>query len=450
MRVLVVQTNTYPLLGPTPLGAALVAMRLEQAGHDVRFVDLMYEERPTETALRAASEHAPELCCFSIRNRDNMSPSRYFDPIPSIGELVREVKAATGAPALIGGAAFTTFPAQILEAVAADYGLAGDDLEPIAHLVESLAAGEADLETPGLVWRDDAGAIHQNPYRLVGYAGVRFDCHRFLDFDRYRKGYWQAAVVTRTGCPEQCLYCDTHVTFGDRFRLRDPALVAEELLALKRTGKVRSVFLVDDGFNRPLDHAKEVLREILRQGAQLTLQSIFDPGEADREFFELFRRAGGLMVTVFAESLSDPVLAALKKPFGYAEIERDCAELRRAGIAAMIMPTFGSPGETRETVDETLARLPRLKASYVDFSIGWRLQPKTGLFARAVEEGLVEADDDLFAPHFYVSPRVEASWIEERIRRYRRRHPLRHLRMAPMIWRTVTERPWRRGPELPA
>ncbi len=207
---------------------------------------------------------------------------------------------------------------------------------------------------PGLVYRGNSGKIVENPFQIVGYRNVIFDNWDFIDFKAYRKGWWQAGVITRTGCPEHCAYCDTFHTFGSKFILREPSDVAEDLLTLKRTKKVRSVFLVDAGFNRPLDHAKEVLCEIVRRGAQLQLHAIFDPGTCDDEFLCLFRRAGGASFTLFVESLSDVVLRELNKPFGVAEVLRDTAAMRRAGVDFLFMPSLGNPGETHETVQGDL------------------------------------------------------------------------------------------------
>jgi len=447
MRVLFTQTNTYPLLYPLPVGPALVAQRLQRDGHEVRFVDLMRERDPVATARQAAQEFRPDLACFSVRNRDNMMQSRYFDPMPGIAAVVRTVRDAAPVPSLLGGTAFTTFPKRVLDALGADYGIAGDDLEPISRFVGSLAAGSPDLGTPGLVYRNAGGTVIENPFRIVGYRHVAFDHHAFVDRARYRRGFWQAAVVTRTGCPEHCAYCDTFHTFGREFILRDPGAVAEEILAMKRAGTARSVYLVDAGFNRPLEHAKEVLREIIRRGAQVRLYGILDPGPADREFFRLFRRAGGSMFTVFAESLADPVLQELGKSFRVADILRDAQTMREEGIGFMFMPTFGSPGETRETVAETLRLLPALKPIFCDANMGWRIQPRTPLRERAVREGLIRADDDCWEPHFYISPETPKDWLEAELRAFRRRHPFLSWRIVPFMAREMVGRPWKRGPE---
>jgi len=109
----------------------------------------------------------------------------------------------------------------------------------------------------------------------------------------------------------------------------------------------------------------------------------------------------------------------------------------------MFMPTFGGPGETRDTVAETLRLVPELAPSMCDFGIGWRIQPGTPLRDRAVAEGLLAADDDCFEATFYVSPATPREWIAEQIAVFKRRHRLLALNAAPFAWRVMTTRPWR-------
>jgi hypothetical protein len=150
---------------------------------------------------------------------------------------------------------------------------------------------------------------------------------------------------------------------------------------------------------------------------------------------------------VFAESLADPVLHELGKPFTLEDVHRDLTLLREEKVAFTIRPTFGSPGETPETVAETFRQMTALKPPMMGFRVGWRIQPRTPLFARAVAEGLLAADDDCYEARFYVSPATPKHWIRKQIRSYRLRHPFAYLRFVPFVLRVFGELPWRRGPE---
>ncbi len=439
MNILFVQSNTNRALMPLPIGPAMVAHRLLNDGHHVRFLDLMGEAAPEERLLEAAREHQPDLVCCTIRNRDNQWMRRYHDPLPEIRDLLRALRSVSTAPLLLGGTAFTTFPARMLDFLEADFGIAGDNLDNISRFVRSLANGSPDRQTPGLVHREN-GVIHRNPFAIAGYPHVDFGFHRYIERERYKRCYWDEVVITRCGCPERCAYCDTHVTFGRDFILRDVEDVVDEMQYLKQERGARSVFLVDAGFNRPLDHAKRILETMIQRKLSLQLYGIVDPGPTDAEFYRLFRRAGGVGFTMFAESLADPVLAALGKSFTASDVFRDAALMRKAGVGFMFMPTFGSPGETRDTVRETLRLAPSLRALFVECGIGWRIQPDTPLRLRAIEEGLVDEADDLWDAKFYISPETPVEWLEQQLRRFRWTHPFLWAPIVPFLLKRGLQR----------
>jgi radical SAM superfamily enzyme YgiQ (UPF0313 family) len=364
---------------------------------------------------------------------------RYHDPLPEIRDLLRSLRSVSTAPLLLGGTAFTTFPARMLDFLEADFGIAGDNLDNISRFVRSLANGSPDRQTPGLVHREN-GSIHRNPFAIAGYPHVDFGFHRYIERERYKRCYWDEVVITRCGCPERCAYCDTHVTFGRDFILRDVEDVVDEMQYLKQERGARSVFLVDAGFNRPLDHAKRILETMIQRKLSLQLYGIVDPGPTDAEFYRLFRRAGGVGFTMFAESLADPVLAALGKSFTASDVFRDAALMRKAGVGFMFMPTFGSPGETRDTVRETLRLAPSLRALFVECGIGWRIQPDTPLRLRAIEEGLVDEADDLWDAKFYISPETPVEWLEQQLRRFRWTHPFLWAPIVPFLLKRGLQR----------
>ncbi|HEX9114803.1 MAG TPA: B12-binding domain-containing radical SAM protein [Anaerolineae bacterium] len=436
MNVLIIYTNTYRMLAPAPLGASLVAARLRRAGHRVQLLDLMFSRRPSRAAAEAVRDFRPDLIAFSIRNVDNQSSLYPYDPLPGLESIVAAARAVSPAPALLGGTAFTTFPVQYLARLGAEYGICGDDLEPIVRFVDSLAAGAPDWETPGLVYRA-GGAVHRNPFTLRGYAGVGFEGWDLLDVRRYRQAptvMWDVGLVARTGCPFHCVFCDTFRTFGNQWVLRDPQQVAEEAGQVARLG-ARRVFLADAGFNRPLGHAKAVLEALIRAGVRLRLTMIFEPGEMDAEFAALFRRAGGMDAMVFAGSLVDEVLAAGRKPFRVEDVLRGSQILKQAGVLTALFLTFGGPGETMATAARTYAVAGALQPAYSMVDYGLRIQPGTALQRMAVAEGLLAPDDDCFRPVTYCSPATPVEKLRPLVKGY-------EAGLARRSWRAL---PWMAG-----
>ena len=86
-----------------------------------------------------------------------------------------------------------------------------------------------------------------------------------------------------------------------------------------------------------------------------------------------------------------------------------------AGITRDGFLMLGVPGETRESVAESLEVADSLGLSVLKITIGVRIYPHTPLARQAVAEGVVGADDDLLQPRFYIAREVDG-WVQEAVR----------------------------------
>ncbi len=438
MRIMVVYTNRNRMLCPAPIGALLVAHRLRQAGHQVTFVDLMHEKEPAKRLAAALAETSPELVCFSIRNVDNQMMAELDRPLDEIVPLATLVKQHTKAPLLLGGTAVTTFPVQIRALLGADYAYAGDDVEPIVQFVNSLRHGAPDLTVPGLVY-ENAGGVHRNPYTIRGYHGMKWGGHEWVSLKAYRKGYYDCGVVTHSGCPHGCSFCDAHRSFGRDYVLREVRQVVAEIAELKSRHKARSLWLVNSGVNRPLDYGKELMARLIEAKLGLFFGCIIEPGEFDAEMARLMYRAGCSAPMLFGSTLADSVLERNQPHYRSADVVNAARLLHEAKMGCMLGLMFGAPGETLDTVQHTLELAREIKPIMTITGVGFRVQPETPLRQIAVDQGVIAADDDCFQAKFYVSPDSPVEGIRERIAAHRRADRGAQWRMAKFVLGSVRE-----------
>jgi radical SAM superfamily enzyme YgiQ (UPF0313 family) len=432
MRILLVNTNSFRYLSPPPLGLAYLSAALKEHGHQPHLLDLMFEKHP-ERALNAALDDVdPSLVGFSIRNLDNQSMLVLRNPLPAVRGLVALAR-ARGVTTVLGGTAFTTMPVEMLEYMEADYGIAGEGETGLPQLADDLTRdGRASADVAGLVWRDRS-TIRARPAVITGYGGARRADFAAIDWRRYRRTHCPPApgIVIKTGCPYSCAYCDARSTMGSHFRPRDPQAIIEDIRRLRRSHKVRSFFLIDHCFNSPLDHAKAVLAEIIRGRLNIGFATTVGPvtGCYDDEFFRLFRRAGGTFAILDADSLSATMLERYRKPFTVDDVS-SCARLaHRNRLPIAVSMLFGGPGETEETVRETMSQLRKLDFAHFMYAIGVRVLPGTGVYEAALREGVVRDRRDLLMPTFYVSRELDIEWARAYVAREASQFPRRDLRM---------------------
>ena len=122
------------------------------------------------------------------------------------------------------------------------------------------------------------------------------------------------------------------------------------------------------------------------------------------------------------ESGSELVLTRLGKGFGRRQVELTFQLLEEEGIAYSCFLLLGGPGETPETVKESVALLEQYRPQMVNLTVGVRIYPGLALHRQALEEGVVAPEDNLLRPRFYLAPAIR-EWIWEYLAGVTARHP---------------------------
>jgi len=165
----------------------------------------MKERAPDAVLAAALREHKPDIVGLSLRNLDNQD---YVDSKDFVPDYVSWVGMANEvAPTIIGGSAVMTMPEELFERVGATYGMIGQGDEAFPRFLNEFQAGATSFQTPGVMWRE-SGRIRRNPGLLPGYANGGTMDWNAIDVNRYRKSQTSACVITKTGCPHDCLFCD--------------------------------------------------------------------------------------------------------------------------------------------------------------------------------------------------------------------------------------------------
>lgn len=428
-RVLLVSTNRerqpYPVV---PNGLACVASALDGAGHRVSFLDLCFASDPVGSARRAATEFKPDIIGVSVRNIDNSDAIALRHYTPEARSVLHTLRqAAPGAKVIAGGAAFGVAPEALFRDLAVDYAVAGDGERASVALVDALSSGAPIEAMPGLV-RDRNGTVVFTP------PGEDADLdslpppslHRWIDLARYQRHGATIPIQTKRGCVYKCVYCTYRNVEGWGYRTRDPELVADEIEELRIKAGVHHFDFVDSTFNSPPGHAVQVCEAITRRSPGVQLDTTnFTPATASAELLSAMKAAGFRSLGITAESASDPVLERLEKGFDAAKVREVADRVERFGIKTLWIFLVGGPGETAETVEETLEfaswRLRRGDAVYL--TVGLRIYPGTTLHRIAIAEGVVPAGSTLLDPTFYFSSAIQFRATVERLKRFAADHP---------------------------
>jgi radical SAM superfamily enzyme YgiQ (UPF0313 family) len=218
-----------------------------------------------------------------------------------------------------------------------------------------------------------------------------------------------------------CSYCSTSCIEGSIIRKRSPKVVVDALARLVKKG-FRRFFFTDNIFNIPPSYTTELCRAITDRDLGIVGRCIIYPGKLDEALVKEMARAGCTEVALGFESGSERILKSMNKKFTPEDVRRTCDMLADHGIFQMGFLLLGGPGETKASVEESVAFADSLPVNVMKITPGIRIYPFTSLAKQALNEGVITPDDDLLFPKFYVVPALKG-WLLESASQYMAERP---------------------------
>jgi radical SAM superfamily enzyme YgiQ (UPF0313 family) len=306
---------------------------------------------------------------------------------------------ANGAATMAFGTHITPMPKETLGRFPSlDYGLRGEPDLTLRDLIDHLEGRQFDRPEPitrlferhdqtyrptplanddfgfmkGLVWRRD-GEVVVNPDRpfIADLDDLPDPHYDMLPLTRYRMPLLRgpfAFVVTSRGCPAGCTYCIKHVSYGPTMRMRSPEKLIGEIRTLVNLG-VTNIHMYADLFTVNRDQVMGLCERLLaeRLNIRWTCNSRVD--FVDREMLQMMARSGCHFIAWGIESSSAAILAHARKGVDPDRARQSLTWSREAGIRNWGYFIIGLPGETVETIKDTIAFSKRLPLDIALFHV---------------------------------------------------------------------------------
>lgn len=212
------------------------------------------------------------------------------------------------------------------------------------------------------------------------------------------KYYQYQHVTSARGCAWQCTFCGSPKFWGGRVRLRPPQHFVRELSLLYEKG-ICFFYFSDDTFTIKKDRVIEICQRIIEKGMMISWFAISRVDCIDEEMLYWMRKAGCIQISFGIESGSEKIRKRLGKKLSSDQIRKAFEMTTGFGILSRAYFIYGSPGETRETIQETIDLMMEIKPLSAIFYI-LDLFPGTSLY-----ENLKKQTD--FTDQFWLN-RVES------------------------------------------
>jgi hopanoid biosynthesis associated radical SAM protein HpnJ len=264
--------------------------------------------------------------------------------------------------------------------------------------IKEIAEGRPLADVVGASYRNAEGVISHNAERAVledmdQLPFVSEVYKRDLDVEDYFIGYLKHPYVsfyTGRGCKSRCTFCLWPQTVGGhRYRVRSVGHVVDEVrYILANFPQVKEIFFDDDTFTDAGPRAEAIARELGKLGVTWSCNA---KANVPRETLKVLRDNGLRLLLVGYETGNQQILYNIKKGMRVDVARRFTKDCHELGITIHGTFILGLPGESRETIQETIRFATEINPHTIQVSLA-APYPGTFLYNQAVENGWLDAD----------------------------------------------------------
>ncbi len=365
-----------------PIGPVYLASLIKQAAPDgsVRLLDLALIDPPTRKQVLgdAIRESCPDAIAFSWRDVQVFSPQDmdgamrdsfafFYDPSPlvkakaaarGVGHIFSYRSALSENLSLIDEACKIA-PSSLIAVGGPSIRVFGELLRPrIPSRAHVLSDPGQFLSLLGLPPPENALEPKVNPSALKEI---------FPQWSAYTDE--EIGVQTKQGCPNNCLYCLYGYLEGRRVIRREPWRVVEEMERYRREWGFQRFWFVDAQLlsdEADDEHLTEILEGLREKELNVNWSGYMRIDRLKPDLADLMVRTGLRDLEIALNSGAQPVLDRLRMGFSVEDVIKGLKVLKSAGYSGRIMIdlSLNSPGETRETLGQTISTFERIQGMF--------------------------------------------------------------------------------------
>ncbi len=354
MRFLLINPPCPLSEGPTPpLGLAFVAATLEQAGVEVKILDLVTYPYDKDTLSSLLASFRPQMV-------GSTAVTMTFDEAIRI---IADVKAIDPDILTVMGGPHVSFCAQdtLASFPELDFIVLGEGEETVVELAREADDGGDWGKVSGIAYRSGGAVTFTDKRAPLDVNSLPLPARHLLPLGRYRALNMAISITTSRGCPFPCIFCVGRKMVGAKVRYRNPQVVVDELQYLGTLG-FPQINVADDLFTAKKSHCLAICDEIMGRGLQLKWSCFARVGTVSPILLRRIKEAGCYAVGFGVESANAQILKTIRKGISTPQVVAAIEMCVDAGINPHVSFILGLPGETPATLNETIEFSKKLEA----------------------------------------------------------------------------------------
>ena len=368
------------------IGLAYISAYLKRAGIESSIVDA--SAMSWKKLAGVISERPPSIVGMTCWTQERAQTFR-------TAGLVKDI--LPKAKIIVGGHHASMFPRNMFLQAHADAVVIGEGEQTTLELVQAMLDGR-DLESvKGVACQYDGNVLLTEPREFIqDLDSIPYPSYSDYDLGDYLgipdiKGK-AASIMTSMGCPHSCVFCSASNFWKRKWRARTPVNVVGEIEWLYHELNVKNFSLFDDNFTVNKPRAIEICRHILERNLYIHWVASSHVTHIDEELLRWMKKSGCFRIDFGIETGSQAILKNIRKGQTVEQIEKAFDLVHKAGIKPRAYLIIGCPGETEETIDETVRLMKKIRPYYSRTAEILIVFPGTRLYEMAKDKGLLSDD----------------------------------------------------------
>ena len=300
-------------------------------------------------------------------------------------EVIKLIKllqseAAYGFPKIVLGGPDVSYNLENYLKAGAQYLIIGEGEETMAQLYDAIIHKKDITQVNGIAYLED-GKVVKTAARvkmkdlsllpLPNRAAIPVD--KYLTTWKENHGQSSMTVSTQRGCPYTCKWCSTAV-YGQSYRRRPAAQVAQELQLLKTTYNPDTIWFVDDVFTVSHKWMRSFHEEVQKQDAIIPYECITRAERITDEVLQLLKESGCYRIWIGAESGSQKIIDAMDRRVDVGVVQKAINDANAIGIETGTFIMLGYPGEDKKDIQNTIDHLKKSNPTHFTITVAYPIK----------------------------------------------------------------------------
>lgn len=328
--------------------------------HKVKIIDCIADDISYEKLKWILEKQKPGLVIVNIATFS-------FESDIKAATLCKELKI----PCAAIGVHVTTTPDSTLKNSDFQFLIKGEPEITSLELVNALEKKKSLKKVDGISYREKGKIIHNKLRKpLENLDRLPFPARDLLDNEKYimpmtHKPY--TLLVPSRGCPHSCVFCTAHHYYGKKQRHRSVENIIQEVKEILFKHNLQDIGMWSDTFTLNKKLVMEFCKAVKKENLKFRWYCNSRVDCLDDELVREMASAGCKVMTFGVESLNKEVLEKIKKRITPEQVQRAIKLCKKYKIQSQVHIIFGLPGETKETIRETIHGVLKLKPDYAQF-----------------------------------------------------------------------------------